>query len=168
MKKYTTLLIALFLVTGTTIIAQEKKPKSPPMETVEKVGDVEVTINYSSPSVKGREIYGELVPFDKLWRAGANEATTIKFSKAVNVSGEKLDAGTYSFFVLPKEDGKWEVIFNKEPKQWGTYKLDRDKDALVTKGITKKIGKVEELVYSIEGNFIYLDWDTTRLVVEID
>ena len=168
MKKHTTLLIALFLVTGTTIIAQEKKPKSPPMETVGKVGGVQVTINYSSPSVKGREIYGELVPFDQVWRAGANEATTVKLSGAANINGEKLEAGTYSFFVLPKEDGEWEVIFNTEPKQWGAYNLDRSKDALVTKVITKKIGKVEELVYSIEGKFIYLDWDTTRLVVEID
>ncbi len=168
MKKYTTLLIALLLVTGASTFAQEKKPQSPPMETVGKVGKTDIVINYSSPSVKEREIFGELVPFDKIWRAGANEATTISFSSDVTINGEQLKAGTYSFFVLPKQDEKWDIIFNSEAKQWGAYKLDRDKDALVIASKTTKIDKVEQLTYSIEGNYIYLDWNTTRLVIKVN
>ena len=90
------------------------------------------------------------------------------FKVGERVFGEQLKAGTYSFFVLPKKGEKWDIIFNSEAKQWGAYKLDRDKDALVIASKTTKIKKVEQLTYSIEGNFIYLDWDTTRLVIKVN
>ena len=168
MKKISTLLVAFLMIAGLTVHAQGEKPKSPPMETKGKIGAAEVVINYSSPATRDRAIYGELVEYGKVWRAGANEATTMKFSSAVTINGTKLAAGTYSFFVIPKEEGSWEIMFNKEAKQWGAYKLDRSKDALVSESETSKIDKVENLTYVIEGNHIHLDWDTTSLSIKVD
>lgn len=168
MKKVTTTLIALFLLFGLSVNAQNKKAKSPAQETVGKIGNTEITIKYCSPSLRGRVIFGELEPWDKVWRAGANEATTITFSKAVKINGSDIEAGTYAFFVKPSKDGNWTFIFNKESKQWGAYKHDPSKDALVGKSKVAKIDKAEVLTYSIEDNFIYLDWDTTRLGLKID
>jgi hypothetical protein len=168
MKKITSLLLAFLLIASFSVHAQGKTPKSPPKEATGKIGDTEVTIKYSSPGVKGRTIYGELVKFGKVWRAGANEATTVSFSNSVSINGTKLMAGTYSFFVTPIEEGSWEIIFNKEAEQWGTSKLDRSNDALVSECQTSKIEKVENLTYSIEGRFIYLDWDTVRLSIPVN
>lgn len=167
MKKLSYLFIGLLLIGATQSFAQGEKRKSPAMKAEGKIGATEVMINYSSPSVKGREIYGDLVPFDKVWRAGANEATTVQFSKDVMVNGKKLAAGTYAFFVTPSEEGEWMISFNKEAKQWGAYKHDKSKDALVVGAKTKKIKSVEKLTYGIDGSMIYLDWSTTRLMFEV-
>lgn len=168
MKKIITLLVAFLMIAGLSVHAQGEKPKSPPMETKGKIGEVEVIISYSSPAKKERVIYGDLVKYGAVWRAGANEATTMSFSNAISISGTKLLAGTYSFFVIPSKEGSWEIIFNKETEQWGAYKLDRSKDALVSESATSKIDKVENLTYVIDGNFIHLDWDTTRLSIKVD
>lgn len=156
------------MITSLSIQAQGQKPKSPPMETKGKIGKTEIVINYSSPSVKGREIFGGLEAFGKVWRAGANEATTMSFSNAVKINGSTLAAGKYSFFVIPKKEGNWEIIFNKEPEQWGAYKLDRSKDALVIESEVSNIKKVEQLTYIIKGQYIYLDWNTTRLTIKVN
>jgi hypothetical protein len=168
MKKITTLLVAFLIIASFSVHAQGEKPKSPPKEAKGKIGNVEVKINYSSPATRDRGIYGELVKFGKVWRAGANEATTIEFSDAVNINGSKLKAGTYSFFVIPTEEANWEVIFNQEAEQWGAYKLERSKDALVSESPTSKIDKVENLTYSIDEGYIHLDWDTTRLSIKVN
>ena len=168
MKKISTLLVAFLIIASFSVHAQGEKPKSPPKETNGKIGEVEVVITYSSPATRDRIIFGELVKYGAIWRAGANEATTMSFSNAVSINGSKLSAGTYSFFVIPNKEGSWEIIFNKEAEQWGAYKLDRSKDALVSESETSKIEKVENLTYVIEDNFIYLDWDTTRLIINLD
>src|SRR5205085_4953821 len=89
----------------------------------------DVTITYSRPGVKGRVIWGELVPYDKVWRTGANEATTIAFSEDVKINGQALPAGTYSLHTIPGKD-MWTIIFNKQAEQWGSFKYDQSKDAL--------------------------------------
>lgn len=93
------------------------------------VGLTDVTVQYCRPGVKGRVIWGELVPFDKVWRTGANEATTISFSKPVKINGQALPAGLYSFHTIPGKTS-WTVIFNKTAEQWGSYEYDASKDAL--------------------------------------
>lgn len=171
MKKLNLLLIGFMLIGSIQSFAQEddKSQRPSPPQTVEgKIGDVAITIEYSSPSVKGREIYGDLVPFGKLWRAGANEATTIEFSEEVSINGETLEAGKYAFFVTPKKEGAWEIIFNTEAKQWGAYKKDDSQDALVTGAETSEIDNVENLTYVIEDNMIHLDWATTRISFEVE
>jgi len=93
------------------------------------IGVTEVRIAYGRPSVRGRKIFGGLVPFDEVWRTGANEATTISFSTPVRIEGTSLDAGTYSLFTIPGPE-TWTLIFNSEPEQWGAYNYDSSKDIL--------------------------------------
>ncbi len=167
MKKLLFGLIGAFLFASITSQAQEK-PKSPAKSAEGKIGNTEIVITYSSPSMRGRTIYGELVPFNKVWRAGANEATTISFSNDVKVNGENLKAGKYAFFLIPNEKGNWEAIFNTESKQWGAYKLDKSKNALMVAGDTKTIDEQEGMTYSIGDGAIHLDWEKTRFSLNIE
>lgn len=135
-------MLLLLTVAGT---AQEDKSKrvSPPAEATATTGDgVKVTIDYSAPNVKGREIWGSLVEYDKVWRTGANEATTFEVSKDVTIDGHKLAKGKYALFtIVPKDGGDITVILNKEANQWGAFKYKESEDALRFK---VKAGKVEE------------------------
>lgn len=126
------LVACLVFLCSLVSFAQEKAPASPPATASGKIGKAEVTIKYSSPAVKGREIWGGLVPYGKVWRTGANEATTITFSNDVIVEGQKLNAGTYALFTIPGEN-EWTIIFNKTAKQWGAFKYDQGEDALRVK-----------------------------------
>ena len=124
-----------------------------------KINGATITINYGSPSVNGREIWGALVPFNQVWRAGANDATTFETDKELTVEGSKLPAGKYSFFIIPN-DKECVIIFNKEAKQWGAYKYKEKEDQLrVT--VKQKVAKskTEKLVYIIEKNTVSLNWD---------
>ena len=149
--------------------AQEaKKPASPPATATGKIKDATITINYNSPSVKGRTIWGDLEAYNKVWRAGANEATTFETNKDITVQGKKLPAGKYSFFLIPKESGTWTAIFNKEAKQWGAYKYEESKDALRVDVKTKALKeKQETLVYKINSSGFTMDWDKISVPVEI-
>jgi hypothetical protein len=105
-------------------------PRPSPKATVSQtVGLTEVSITYCRPSVRGRVIWGGLVPYDQVWRTGANEATTITFSDDATIEGTKLPAGTYGLFTIPGKD-EWTVIFNKGAKQWGAYEYKQTEDAL--------------------------------------
>jgi hypothetical protein len=126
------LLACLALFVSFISFAQEKAPASPPASANAKIGTTDITVKYSSPAVKGRKIWGELVPYGQVWRTGANEATTITFSKDVTVEGQKLPAGTYALFTIPG-DKEWTVVFNKTAKQWGAFKYDQAQDALRVK-----------------------------------
>jgi Protein of unknown function (DUF2911) len=102
---------------------------SPKAFVMETVGLKDISISYSRPGVKGRKIWGGLVPYDKVWRAGANEATKIIFTSDVLIEGKKLPAGAYGFFVIPtKKD--WTIIFNKVADQWGAFEYNQAEDAL--------------------------------------
>ncbi|KAK0349278.1 hypothetical protein LTR94_033799, partial [Friedmanniomyces endolithicus] len=137
------------------------------MTATGKIKDADITINYSSPSVKDRKIWGDLVPYDKVWRAGANEATTFETSKDITVQGKKLPAGKYSFFLVPKASGAWTAVFNKEPKQWGAYKYDQAKDALRVDVNAKTLKtKQEALVYKLNKHGFTMDWDQISVPVE--
>ena len=108
------LLIATAITCSFNVSAQNKKPRvSPPQEVAGKVREANIAIHYSCPSVKGRVIWGALVPYDTVWRAGANEATTFETDKDIKVEGKLLPAGKYSFFLLPRENAAWTAIFNK-------------------------------------------------------
>jgi len=161
------------LFTAVTIsvsaMAQEAQPKpSPAASATGKVKNATITINYSSPAVKGRKIWGSLEAWDKVWRAGANEATTFETDKDIVVEGKALAAGKYSFFLIPKESGIWTAIFNKEPKQWGAYKYEDSKDALRVEVKTKTLKATQErLVYKITKSGFSLDWDKVSVPVMI-
>jgi len=124
------LISALALLITTSALAQVKTPRPSPSATLmQTVGLTDVTIKYSRPGVKGRAIWGALVPYDKVWRTGANEATTIAFSDDVTVEGQKLAKGTYSLHTIPGKD-QWTVIFNSVADQWGSYSYDAAKDVV--------------------------------------
>ncbi|MGZ5446343.1 MAG: DUF2911 domain-containing protein [Thermoanaerobaculia bacterium] len=125
-----TLIAALVLLTATTAMAQVRSPRpSPKSSLMQVVGLTDITINYNRPGVKGRQIWGALVPYDKVWRTGANEATTIELSDDVWINGNKLAKGLYSLHTIPTA-GDWTVIFNSVAEQWGSYSYDAAKDAL--------------------------------------
>ncbi|MFI5143640.1 MAG: DUF2911 domain-containing protein [Thermoanaerobaculales bacterium] len=114
-------------------LAQLDLPRPSPKATVvQTVGVTDVTIAYCRPSVRGRVIWGGLVPYDQVWRTGANEATTITFTDEVSIEGTALPAGTYGLFTIPGKD-EWTVIFNKGAKQWGAYDYKQADDVLRVK-----------------------------------
>ena len=157
MKKLSVLLIALFGM-GQATFAQ--KPMASPAESVSgKINGATITINYGSPSVKGREIWGKLVPFNKVWRAGANDATTFETDKDLMVEGSKLPAGKYSLFIIPDEKG-CVIIFNKVAKQWGAYDYKEKEDQLRVKVSPKaKTDITEKLLFEISKNEVALMWE---------
>ena len=114
--------------------AQDLKfPQVSPAATVtQTVGLTDITISYHRPGVKGRTIWGDLVPYDKVWRTGANNATTIEFSHDVTVEGQPLKAGKYGLFTIPGKS-EWTVVFSKQADIWGTYNYKEDQDVLRVK-----------------------------------
>lgn len=161
--------IGIFLMTLVmTAFANAQDKKASPAETVTgKINGATITINYGSPSVKGRAIWGELVPFGEVWRAGANEATTFETDKEITVEGKKLPAGKYAFFVIPEKDAAT-IIFNKEWKQWGAYKMDVKQDQLRVKVTPKKSASMtEKLVYKINKDNVTLSWENWDIPVKI-
>ncbi len=171
MKKIVYILIGILVLSS--MEACKIKPNknyvrvSPAKTTHGDIGNCSIQIDYSSPFVKEREIFGALVPYEQIWRAGANEATIISFSKAVTIGGKPLGAGRYTFFVIPKKEGDWTIIFNNKLEQWGAFQYKEKHDALRSTAQTENIDKLESLRYKIENNFIYLDWANTRVKFEV-
>jgi hypothetical protein len=114
---------------STTVLAQDKMPASPPATVTATFDSVTATINYSQPSKKGREIFGNVVPFGEVWRTGANAATTFTLSKDAQFGGKAVKAGTYALFTIPGKD-KWTVILNSDSKQMGAFNYKQAKDVL--------------------------------------
>lgn len=129
MKRMFSLVPVFLLLLSVTACAQNQTKPSPPASTELKAGDATIKINYSAPSVKGREIWGKLVPYGEVWRTGANEATVFETDKDIKVEGKTLPAGKYSLFTIPGEK-EWVIIFNKNPKQWGAYSYKATDDVL--------------------------------------
>ena len=103
--------------------------KSQNAQVTQTIGITDVTVKYSRPLVNGRKVWGGLVPYGEVWRAGANENTTITFSDPVTIEGKPLDKGTYGLFMIPKED-EWTVIFSKTTTAWGAFTYKPDEDVL--------------------------------------
>lgn len=147
-------------------------PRVSPNATVgQTVGVTNVRITYGRPSVRGREIFGGLVPFGEVWRTGANEATTISFSTPVRVEGKRLEAGTYGFFTVPGPD-KWTLIFNDEPEQWGAYNYDSSEDVLRVEVDAEPAPSRQMLTFYVENvtdssATAVLHWAETRVPFQI-
>lgn len=141
---------------------------SPKAAVTQTVGLTDVTITYCRPSVKGRAIWGGLVPYDQVWRTGANEATTITFADDVTVEGTKLPAGAYGLFTIPGKD-EWTVIFNKGAKQWGAYEYKQADDVLRIK-VRPQVALLHELMtfsfptVSTESAQVALNWENLQVV----
>jgi len=127
MNAATPLLLSLLLASGAR--AQElQMPRASPAATLEEhIGLTSVRIEYGRPGIKGRKVFGGLVPYGEVWRTGANEATKITFGTDVEFGGADVPAGTYALFTIPGEK-EWTVILNKVPGQWGAYAYDQKND----------------------------------------
>lgn len=123
------LVAALALSSFSAAPAQDLPRLSPSGSVAQTVGVTRVEIEYGRPAVRGRVIWGELVPWNEVWRTGANEATTISFSHDVKIDGRELESGRYGLFTIPDET-EWTVIFNRVADQWGAFNYDSEKDAL--------------------------------------
>jgi len=136
-------------------------------KVTQTIGVTDVTISYHRPGVKGREIWGKLVPYNQVWRAGANNATTLEFSQDVTIAGTTLKTGAYEFFLLPTEN-EWTVIFNSAQNQWGAYSYDSTKNVLTFKVKPQAIPHEEWLSYNfsdltIESATVSLRWEKLAL-----
>uniref|UniRef100_A0A832G701 DUF2911 domain-containing protein n=1 Tax=Ignavibacterium album TaxID=591197 RepID=A0A832G701_9BACT len=168
--------IFFFVLLTFALFAQNKEEKvrlSPKAEVMQVVGFTEVRIIYSRPGVKGREIWGGLVPYNQVWRAGANEATKFIFSTDVYIEGKLLKAGSYSFFAIPGKN-EWTLIFNKVADQWGAFEYNEAQDALRIKVKPEKsITHQEWLTYTITKTSDYsavvrLEWEKLKVPFKIE
>lgn len=150
MKKLFLFLFAGVLSSAATAQIQVPQP-SPAAKIEQQVGLTNVTVEYSRPGMRGRTIFGDLVPYGERWRTGANNNTTINFDTKVSIGGQELPAGTYAIYTIPQEN-EWEVIFYKDTKNWGLpQQWDEDKVAL------KATAKVQEMPMAMETFTILID-----------
>lgn len=144
----------------------EGQTKSPAATATGK----DVSVKYGQPSKRGREIFGGLEAFGKVWRAGANNATEITFAKDTRFGGKEIKAGTYTLFVIPNPT-EWTIILNSALKQWGAFKYEeiKDKDVLhVTVPVKKLDQVVEKLTYRFTNkNELVIEWDQTQVTIPI-
>jgi len=166
--------LAVFLA-NYTIEAQVKTPASSPHATITQVvGLTDVEVDYSRPSLKGRTVYGDLVPFGKVWRTGANNCTTISFSEDIVIDGKLLKKGKYALYTIPKVD-KWDVIFYNETTNWGTPETwDESKVALKTSSKPFQMNRSVESftidINSLDNNSGVLEimWEKTLVPVKFE
>ena len=168
-----TLMIVMALLVVTSAMAQVRTPRPSPNATLtQTVGLTDITIKYSRPGKKGRTILGGLVPYDQVWRTGANEATTISFSDDVTIDGQKLAKGTYALFTIPGRD-TWQVIFNKQGEQWGAFNYDAAQDALKITVKPETSPFFEWMSFDVDEMTtdtakIELQWDTWSVAFTVD
>ena len=161
-------LIALVCAGALPLAAQQNRP-SPAATVTAKIDGADIKIAYSQPSMRGRKIWGELVPFGEVWRTGANEATTITLGKAIVLGGTAVPAGTYTLWTLPAADGSAKLIINKQTGQWGT-EYDAKQDLVrVDLKRTALDKSVEQFVIAIDeasgGGVLKLMWDKLQYSV---
>lgn len=168
MKK---LILGLALFTAGSAIAQELPQPSPAATVKQTIGLTNVDVNYSRPSAKERAIFGELVPFNEMWRTGANLNTIIEFSTDVNFGGTELKAGKYSLFTIPAK-GEWTVVLNSKTDMWGTGNYSKVNDVLRISTKSMTVAHTESFTISMENltansGDLTLSWEKTKISVSI-
>ncbi|PZX57762.1 Protein of unknown function (DUF2911) [Algoriphagus ratkowskyi] len=146
----------------------ESRP-SPLMVKQGKVAGKTIKVQYGSPAVKERELWGDLVPYNVVWRTGANEASFVELAEDVTVEGKKLSAGKYSLFTIPKESGPWTVIFNSDWElEHGHFQYDEKNDVLRVE-VTPVWGDTsqESLSMEVENPGIIIRWEKLKLPISI-
>jgi len=142
--KTCSLLLTMTMVALSAEAADKKPPKSPPAETSATIGGKQVKIDYGAPSARGRKIFGELVPHGKVWRTGANAATTLTTDADLDIKGLKVPKGKYTLFTLPTDNGM-ALIVNKQTGQWGTEYDDSKDLGRVQMDVSKPEKPVEKM-----------------------
>ncbi len=167
-------LTAALAVAAIIVLAQQDKASrpSPPAKAECKLqGGKGITIDYSSPRAKGRKIFGALVPYGQVWRAGANESTTFVVGSDVTVGGKAVPAGGYTIFTIPAED-KWTLVISKKTGEWGTAYPGPDNDlACIDMKVSKLASPVENFTIALDqagtGCTLKMEWETTEASVDI-
>lgn len=172
-RKSCLLSFALALVAAPAIAQQFEVPRpSPNAKVSQTVGLTEITVEYSSPGVHQRQVWGGLLPWGELWRAGANTATKVTFGKDVSVGTTPVPAGTYSLFVIPQQQGPWTVILNKDFNQAGTASYKKELDLLRLDVKPVEIPLRERLAYEIidfsaDNATLAMEWEKVRLPIPV-
>ncbi len=189
---YTLLLVSLFALcffscnqsqdnSGETEVSEESPGNEPPATTIESprktasgsVWDVQVTVDYGSPAVKGREVWGGLEPYGKVWRAGANETTSIELSEAVIINNVKVEKGKYGFYLIPNEQGPWVAILNTdwnrdEHGAWGAYNYNKENDVVRVEITPEWQTEIKErLEYEVKTDGILLIWEKVNIKIPL-
>ncbi len=140
---------------------------SPRQQAAGDIDGVAITVDYGSPAVKGRTVWGGLEDYGKVWRAGANETTSIEFSKNVTINGQELAAGKYAIFMIPNENEDWVVIFNSGWDAWGAFTYAEDQDVLrITTTPAWSDEVTERLTYSVDESLEFA-WEKARISLEV-
>ena len=171
MQRQIAVLAGLVLTLSVFAACQGGKPSPPATASCDLGGGKSIKTDYSSPRMKGRKIYGGLVPFGEVWRNGANEATTFVTSSDVVVGGKTVPAGSYTIFTIPNPD-KWTLIINKKTGEWGIpYKYESDELARVDMKVSKLPSTMENFTIAYDksagGCTLREDWENTRASVDI-
>lgn len=167
-------LIMFFLFSAISSYAQQiQMPQaSPSAKIAQKIGLTDVTIDYSRPSMKGRKIFGELVPFGEVWRTGANGAAIITFSTAVQIAGKNIPKGQYAIYSIPNK-GEWTIIISKETKLWGAIGYSSENDLMRFKATSSKTSRKYETFEMTFNNMtdnsadLSIKWEQTRVDFKI-
>lgn len=181
-----TLVLSFLLVLPSTTFAQRNQVRASLKASVtQRLGvDTDITIDYSRPGVKGRKIWGELVPYGMApgnkysnnkpypWRAGANENTTIEFNKDILIEGNRLPAGKYGIHMIPSEKD-WTIIFSKNNSAWGSFQYNQDEDALRITVTPVKAPFQEWLVFGFDdlagtSATAFLHWENLKVPFKIE
>lgn len=174
MKNRSTVAVVLFaslLLAGAASAQELDLPRlSPKAAVFQTVGTTAISVSYCRPAVKGREIWGKLVPYDEPWRTGANEATTITFGDPAQVEGKALPAGTYALFTVPAK-GDWTVVFSKQKDLWGSmgYKPEEDALRVTVKPVAGEFVERMQFVFtdvSDDAATMEMQWEKVRLPVK--
>ncbi|HVR39168.1 MAG TPA: DUF2911 domain-containing protein [Thermoanaerobaculia bacterium] len=145
---------------------------SPEASVAQTVGLTKLSITYHRPAVNGRKVWGELVPYGEVWRAGANQNTTITFSSPVSIDGKQVDAGTYGLHMIPTESA-WTIILSKESAAWGSYSYDPKEDALRVTVTPQAAESTERLRFTFDDPtddavIVAMQWEKLRVAFKVN
>lgn len=169
------LLLALLTISKVYGQSPVKQQPSPLAMVTYKYGETYIKITYCRPAKRNRVVFGELVPFGKVWRTGANEATEITITKDIVMAGDSVKAGTYTFFTIPEKD-KWSIILNKELGQWGAFKYNPENNYKTLQVPSQQMESLYE-IFSIEFESvdpkqgkvnIVLKWEKTKVIIPME
>ena len=166
-------LLYLLLFSCSAFAQELVKPRPSPLALVTaQYKDTYLKLTYSQPSKRGREVFGKLVPFDQVWRTGANEATEVTITRDIKVNGSDLKAGTYSIFTIPRVDA-WTIIINGDLGQWGSYNYNEKTDVLRFDVPTAALADVVYESFTLwfdqknDKADLHMAWDKTKVVIPI-
>jgi len=165
------IILAALLCSSSFLFAQLELPQPSPKAFVSQVaGITEISVDYSSPAIRNRNVWSEVVPLNALWRTGANSPTTVKFTKDVNIDGKNVPAGSYTLFTIPSAKN-WTVILNKDLKA-STDKYNQENDLLRITVTPTKCDKRERLIFMIsdfdnDKANITMEWETVRITIPV-